>query len=127
MKYIIILLTFIMCSCDMDDILNNRAEYAIQSNEQAEFMIQSSETGLTGTGRPMVTIIIKNTGNIIGYNVSCDIQVKKGNMIIGGGWAYFGNGGDIAPGEQAVDDAVFWELMTLDNCKLSYQLSWLTR
>jgi len=116
MRYTIaVLIAFCFCACDIDSLLD----------EEAEFVIISRQTGMTTYDTPTMTLTVKNVGSAPGYNLSCDIQVKKGNTIIGSGWAYFAGGGDIDPGEQAQDEAIFRGLTSLANCELSYKLNWL--
>jgi len=109
-----------ICSCDIIPD-NSIAEM------DADFFIVSKITGSTLTGRPNVVMIVRNIGENTGYNVSCDIQVQRGNTIIGSGFAYFAGGGDIDPGQQAQDEAIFWGVESIADCQLTYNLSWLER
>ncbi|MCK4297109.1 MAG: hypothetical protein KAX28_10695 [Candidatus Marinimicrobia bacterium] len=60
--------------------------------------------------------------------VSCDVQAKKGNLIIDSGFAYFANGGNIKVGESAQDEAIFFEINSHnDYDNLTYDLDWLTK
>ena len=120
-------IVILICSCDaiQDPISVFSGNLPLFST--ADFRIVTKILGETNTGRPNVTLVVKNAGTEIGYNVACNIQVKKGDIIIGSGFAYFAGGGDIKPGEKAQDDAVFWGLATIQDCVITYQLTWLER
>lgn len=96
--------------------------------KKAKFEIISKTKGIKSYGSPYVTITIENTGNATGYNVSCDVQAKKGNLIVDSGFAYFASGGNISPGESAVDEAIFFNLDSHNAYdRLEYDLDWLTK
>lgn len=114
--------SIVICGCDID---SGDPVSSLFQTTAPDFTILSKVKGMTTFGSPTVTIIIKNTGSAVGYNVSCDIQAKKANTIIDSGFAYFANGGDIDPGEKAQDEAIFFELTSLDGYLLEYTLSWL--
>ncbi|MCD6579687.1 hypothetical protein J7L48_09435 [bacterium] len=79
-------------------------------------------------GSPYVKITVRNIGDGIGYNVSCDVLAKRGNNIVDSGFAYFANGANIEPGESATDEAVFFDLSSHSNYdNLKYELDWLSR
>ena len=113
MRYLIIIITIFSFSCGVDE---------------AEFIITSKVLGIKSYGSPTVTITVKNIGNKTGYNVSCDVQAKRGNTIVDAGFAYFVNGGSIQPNESAIDEAIFFDLNShSDYDRLEYKLSWLER
>ena len=114
--FIIVLLLSYSCSCNIDHVVEENS---------ADFMIVSKMRGITNSGIPTITILVQNVGNRTGYNLSCDIQVIKDDVIVGGAWAYFGGGGDIEPGQKAQDVAMFYSLSTINGHRLKYQLSWL--
>lgn len=93
----------------------------------AQFEIISKKQGETTYGAPTITITVENVGSTTGYNVSCDIQAKKGNTIVDSAFAYFANGGNIDPGEKAEDEAIFFKLDSLTGYELEYELDWLER
>ena len=94
---------------------------------KANFIIMSRTSGRTVYNAPVMNIRVKNIGSGTGYNVSCSVKAKKGNLIVDSGFAYFADGGNINPREQAQDEAIFFKLTTLNNYKLEYDLSWLER
>ena len=113
MRYLLIILSIFSLSC---------------AEDTAEFSITSKSLGTKSYGSPYVTITFKNIGEETGYNVSCDVQAKKGNTIVDAGFAYFVNGGSISPGESAISEAIFFDLDShSDYDKLEYELDWLTR
>jgi len=114
---IVIFLLLSFGACDFDTMVNN--------DDSADFIIMSKAIGTTNTGRPMVVLTVKNIGTSTGYNLSCDIQVMSGKTIIGSGWAYFGGGGDIEPGEMARNTAIFYGMDSVKEYRLDYTLSWL--
>ena len=92
----------------------------------ADFEIVSKEFGTKSYGNPYVLITVKNIGRGTGYNVSCDVQAKRGGVIIDSGFAYFAGGGDITSGERASDEAIFFKLRShREYDSLEYNLSWL--
>lgn len=96
--------------------------------KEAKFVITGKEKGMTDYDCPYVLITVKNIGNATGYNVACRVHAKRDDTIIDTGFAYFADGGNIAPGESAQDDAVFFDLSShSDYTSLKYELSWLTR
>ncbi len=96
--------------------------------KEPSFAVTSTVKGMKDYGSPFVTITVKNIGNATGYNVSCDVLAKKGNLIVDSGFAYFANGASIDPGESAVDEAIFFDLDShSDYDKLEYELDWLKR
>ncbi|MCF7808641.1 MAG: hypothetical protein K9M49_06410 [Candidatus Marinimicrobia bacterium] len=117
------LLSFILLSL----IFVNNCEEPEESNHSyPKFEITPTTAGVKSYGSPYVKITVKNTGNAIGYNVSCDVQAKRGNLIVDSGFAYFANGGNITPGESAVDEAIFFNLSShSDYDNLEYELDWL--
>ena len=121
-------IAMLLYGCDTGDSDTNPV-FGATSNSAAtsgpKFTIVDREYGMTTYGRPKVTITVRNTGNATGYNVACDVQAKKNNTIIDSGFAYFANGGNIAPGEKAQEDAIFFELTSLDGYELTYDLTWL--
>ncbi len=119
---VVVMLIFAIHGCDTD---SHNPVTGLFGAEEPKFTIVSRIKSMTTYGRPKVTIIVENTGRAVGYNVSCDIQAKKGDTIIDSGFAYFANGSDIDPGEKAQDEAVFFELTSLDGYQLEYDLSWL--
>jgi len=114
---LLVLLLLIIFSCD-----------SILEPKEAHFIITSKTTGMKSYGSPYVKITVKNDGNVTGYNVSCDVKAKKGNMIVDSGFAYFANGGNISVGESAQDEAIFFNLDShSDYDNLVYDLDWLTK
>jgi len=106
----------ILISCERDE------------PKKAKYEIIGTTTGMKSYGSPFITITVKNTGNATGYNVACDVQAKKGSLIVDSGFAYFANGSDISPGESAKDEAIFFNLDSHnDYDKLEYDLDWLTK
>jgi hypothetical protein len=108
------LLMFFLASCGGDDLTS-----------EASFKIVDKQTGVNSDGNPYVKITVKNIGGKPGYNVTCYVDAKKGNTIVDTGVAYFVNGDVLDPGEQATDEAVFFELSTLNGYELVYELLWL--
>ena len=97
-------------------------------SKKPNFTITSTTKGVKSYGSPFIRITVKNSGNATGYNVSCDVQAKRGDLIVDSGFAYFADGGNIAPGESAVDEAIFFDLSShSDYDDLEYELDWLKR
>jgi hypothetical protein len=102
---------------------------AQQPKEGAYFEIVNTSIGMKSYDCPYIHIIVQNKGNRTGYNVACRAHVKDAsNTIIDSGFAYFADGGDIRPGEKAEDDAILFNLSSLNDVKeIAYDLTWLER
>ena len=94
----------------------------------AHFVITATSAEVKSYGSPYILITIKNIGNKTGWNVSCDVYAKQGNVIVDVGKAFFAGLGSIRSGEKTSDDAIFFKLDSHDQYDtLEYELSWLTR
>ncbi|MCK4578674.1 MAG: hypothetical protein KAU50_07780 [Candidatus Marinimicrobia bacterium] len=99
-----------------------------EEEKKAKVEVISTTKGMKSYNSPFITITIKNTGNATAYNVSCDVQAIRGNLIVDSGFAYFAGGGDIRPGMSAVDEAIFFDLEShSDYDRLEYELDWIQK
>ena len=113
----IIVFTSLLTSCDF-----------FEPPPAADFEITNVLKGMKSYGSPFLTLTVKNVGNGTGYNVSCDVYAKIGNTIVDDGFAYFAGGGNIDPGESAIDEAIFFDLEShSDYTSLEYNLDWIDR
>lgn len=123
--YQICIIVFLLCvtGCIFDDS-SKKPDIKL-----ARFEIIETELGMTSYDSPYILITVKNIGNAIGYNVSCDVHaLNDSNVIIDTGSAYFAGLEDIKPEQMAQDDAIFFDLKSHDDyVTLDYNLSWLTR
>jgi len=114
--FILLLVLFILIHCD------------IFEPREARFEIISTSKEMTSYGFPYIEITVKNVGDATGFNVSCDVIAIKEESVVDSGFAYFGVGIDVSPGESIIDDAIFLELTSHDDYdKIEYVLDWLTR
>lgn len=122
MKKFVLILFLLLVIFRCESLLEPKEE------KEAHFIITSKTTGIKSYGSPYVKITVKNDGDATGYNVSCDVQAKRGNLIVDSGFAYFANGGNIRVGESAQDEAIFFDLNSHnDYDNLVYDLDWLTK
>lgn len=87
------------------------------------------EKDLTDYGSPRIWITVQNTSQDTLYNAACTVYAKDSHkVVLDDGFAYFVEGGNIAPGETAREDAIFFDLSSHDDyAMLTYELSWLKR
>jgi len=114
------LLILISCGGGGDD--------ADPTKPQAKFDITSVVKTMTSYDRPSLIITVENTGEATGYNVSCDAHARNATgTIIDTASAFFAGLGNIAVGETALNEAVFFSLKSHnDYVTLTYDCSWLT-
>lgn len=93
----------------------------------AKFEVISVTKGMEDYGRPYIVITVKNVGNAMGYSVSCDIKIIKGESVVDHEFAFFRGGRNIEPGESASDKVIFYDLKSHDDYdKLEYDMDWST-
>lgn len=96
---------------------------------QAKFEMVSFTAQTTSYNRPSLLITEKNTGNATGYNLAVHAYAHNAaGTIIDTAVAFPANLGNIAPGESAQDEAVFFNLNShTDYAGLTFDASWLSR
>lgn len=96
---------------------------------EANFEIVSVEKTTTSYNSPSLMIMVKNTGNAAGYNVSCDANaLDSAGIIIDTAIAFFASSQDIEVAQSAQNEAVFFDLSSHnDYVSLEYNCDWLTR
>jgi len=117
----LLFLSVVLSACDHDA----SDEYGTSGG--AEFDLIGKSESTTSYGRPSLYLTVKNVGSDIGYNVACRAYAKKADTIVDSAFAYFLNGADIAPGEKATDEAIFFKIESLTGYTLEYQITWLDR
>lgn len=93
----------------------------------ANFVITNETWGIKSYGSVYVSVTVKNTGELTGYNVAVDYQLKNGNTIIDTGTAHPANLGDIQGGISATDEAVFFNTTSTAGMTYTYKTTWLNR
>ncbi len=98
------------------------------SDSVADFSFVSTKQTYVSWGAPAIEVTVKNTGERTAYNVACDINALRGSTIIHSTTAYFAGLNDIDPGQQAMDEAIFWTMDShADYSRLEYTLRWIER
>lgn len=121
MRYLAVMLIIVL-------LVSGCKEKVAAPPPEAEFTVTGASAIMTSFNRPAIRVTIKNTGNATGYNVGVTIQAISGNTIVDTGHAFPGDLGNIAPGQSAVDDAVFFNLTNhSDYTRTETEIDWLTR
>ena len=111
--YILLVALFIYIRCD------------IFEPREAKFEIISTSKDMFSYDCPVINITAKNVGDATGYDLTCDVIAIKEGSAIDTGFAFFGFGVYIFPGESITDKAIFFDLTSHDEYDtLEYYLDW---
>lgn len=99
-----------------------------ESSPNVQMSFELAEFTSSSTGRPAITLLATNTGDVATYNVSCDALAKDGNTIVDSAFLYFANGATITPGTSVLDTGVFFSLSSTNQFSTAnWQCSYLVR
>ncbi len=119
--------TWTLTATNADGTASRQCTFTVEG--RAVIVLASSSNGMTSYHCPKIDGIVRNDGNLTGWNVMISFQaLNAGNTILDTAHGFPADLGDIKPGQSAVFEAIFFNLYSWSQIDhVQYTIDWLDR